>query len=134
MEYSALATVDARGFLHPFGKLNFDEPGEWKLALGGYGSNKSRRIIEDKFVLKTLQSVRFSCFHEDKGKPDSMMEILKDNAVVYRVGYFRLWDRLGIYDHDLRFAGVAAPDKAAFRLILDSMPYAPQEIRPAADR
>jgi hypothetical protein len=131
MEYGALATVDARGFLHPFSKLNFDEPGDWKLAFGSYGGHESKLIIKDKFVLNTLKSIRFSCFDEDKGKPDGAIEVLKDNVIVYRAAYIQSWDNFGIFNHDLRFARVAAPDEAVFRLILDSLPHAPRENVPS---
>ena len=123
--YGALATIDWRGFVHPFGRLNFDEPGEWRLAIHVNDAKGEATVVTaDKFVMNTLKGIRFACSGGDKGTPDGDFEIVKDGRVVYDTGFMRTAGIAGLQNSEFGFAPVAWTDVTLYRLILDGLPQA----------
>jgi hypothetical protein len=125
-KYGPLAQVDMRGFLRPLGRLNIETPGDWKIVVSPIGPDGDNVIIKSGFALTTLKSLRFTCEHGDKGKPNNNLKIMKGDEVIYLTSYHRTRGIFGLYNPDLRFVPVARADEVPFRLILDSLPQALQ--------
>lgn len=118
--YGPLSQIDFRGFVHPFGRLNFDEPGTWKLVFRRNVSDDQKEVSsDDKFVMKSLQSIRFSCSGGDKGTVVDQFAITKDGKTVYHSAYSREGHNWGLQNSDFGFAPVASADEPLFRLMVD---------------
>jgi hypothetical protein len=121
--YGAIATLDWRGFVRPFGRLNFDEPGEWKAVFSNAMDRESKVIVKDKSALNALKAVRFECGIGDIGTATFFVEVMKGDEVVYHSAYV-LDEWPGLQNQDLGFSPVAIADKKAFKLLFGSVPEA----------
>ncbi len=121
--YGAAATLDWRGFVRPFGRLNFDGPGEWKAIFSSAMDRENKVIVKDKSLLNALKAVRFECGIGDIGTATYFVEIMKGDEVVYHSAYV-LDGRPGLQNQDLGFSPVAFADEKAFKVLFGGLPEA----------
>lgn len=120
-EGAALAVIEERGFARPFGALNFDEPGEWKLVF----RNRKARTVEtsDKALMKRLQNMRCVCIKKETGTADDTFDIVKDGKVVYSSGYFHGdGGRYGLQNAEFGYLPPSLEDASTFTEILYAVP------------
>ena len=121
-KYGALAVIDGRGFVRPFGRLNFDDGGNWKLVFRRVRRDEEKAVSADKYLMSTIQSIRFECPGGDMGTAEDLLEIMKGDEAVYRTGYYRTQGTLGLQNSEFGYAPVLGADRDLFRLTLDSLP------------
>ena len=121
--YGAVATLDWRGFLRPFGRLNFDEPGEWKAVFSSAMDQENKVIVKDKSLLNALKAVRFECGIGDIGTAPYFLDIMKGDEVVYHSAYL-VEEAAGLQNQDLGHAPVALADEKAFKVLFGGLPEA----------
>jgi hypothetical protein len=113
----SLAEFDTRGFVRPFGKLNFDRRDTWLLE---FGWPSGRKVSTNSLLMMNiLKSVKFSCTGGDKGAGDLGFRISRNGTEVYTADVvegsiqgrdFGLIEPVGVYLLVFLFSVYVAPD------------------------